>query len=120
MNTESEFYNADFADSVVNALLRPTFGLGYESNTVTETGDMNQSGNFTFQDVLAFGSIVNTQYDQNISFSGIEFNIDVPLAEQFSLPGGSVEALQAVASFTSGTSFQGAAEASFYDQFTEE
>ena len=120
LNTESEFYNADFADSVVNALLRPTFGLGYESNTVTETGDMNQSGNFTFQDVLAFGSIVNTQYDQNISFSGIEFNIDVPLAEQFSLPGGSVEALQAVASFTSGTSFQGAAEASFYDQFTEE
>jgi hypothetical protein len=122
LNTESEFYNASFADSLVQNLLRPTFDLGFNSNTVAQTGDINQSGNFTLQDVLAFGSIVNTQYDQSVSFSGVDFGLNVPLAEQFSLPGGTLDALQAIADAASGgESFQGTGvTSSFYDQFIEE
>ena len=120
LNTESEFYNASFADSVVQNLIRPTFSLGYDSNTVAETGDINESGDFTVQDIISFGTLANTQYGQTLSFSGFDFSVNVPLPEQFSLPGGTLDALQTIAEMTSGgESFQGDSEASFYDQFSE-
>ena len=104
LNTESEFYNASFADSVVQNLIRPTFSLGYDSNTVAETGDINESGDFTSQDIISFGTLANTQYGQTLSFSGFDFSVNVPLPEQFSLPGGTLDALQTIAEMTSGAS----------------
>ena len=119
LNTESEFYNADFADSVVNALIRPTFSLGYESNESQETGDFNQDGIAEFQDLFELALLfVNVHNAQNLTITGSIYPEELP--DQFTLPGATLDALQAIASATSGTSFQGAGEASFYDQFIEE
>lgn len=119
LNTESEFYNADFADSVVNALIRPTFSLGYESNESRQTGDFNQDGIASFNDLTDLMLVmINEHSASNLQIYGTVNFVELP--DQFTLPGGTLDALQTIASSTSGTSFQGSSDASFYDQFTEE
>jgi len=118
LNTESEFYNADFADSVVNGLIRPTFGFGYSSNESQQTGDFNQDGVATFNDLFDLAVLMQEEYNASLVITGTIQPTVVP--DQFTLPGATLDALQTIASLTSGDSFQGSSEASFYDQFTEE
>ena len=119
LNTESEFYNADFADSVVNALIRPTFSLGYESNESQQTGDFNQDGIASFNDLTDLMLVmINEHSASNLQIYGTIYPTELP--DQFTLPGGTLDALQTIASLTSGNPFQGSSDSSFYDQFTEE